>query len=109
VSHVEEAKAGKSPSTAISPEHVKEALGKKLGWTEGGVRGYLRLLEPEIKKAIESSSVNHSTDPVARATVDSFSRNSAGKTPSNFPHASRVSCSELGGCDDFVGRYGRLL
>jgi hypothetical protein len=33
--------------------------------------------------------------PAARATVDPFSRNLAGKTRSNFPHASRVSCSEL--------------
>jgi len=33
--------------------------------------------------------------PAARATVDSFSRIPAGKSRSNFPHASRVSCSEL--------------
>jgi hypothetical protein len=33
--------------------------------------------------------------PAARATVDSFSRILAGKTRSNFPPASRVSCSEL--------------
>ena len=31
----------------------------------------------------------------ARAAAHSFSRNSAGKPPPNFPHASRVSCSEL--------------
>jgi len=33
--------------------------------------------------------------PAARATGHSFSRILAGKTRSNFPHASRVSCSEL--------------
>jgi hypothetical protein len=33
--------------------------------------------------------------PAARATVDSFSRIPAGKSHSTFPHASRVSCSEL--------------
>jgi hypothetical protein len=33
--------------------------------------------------------------PAARAMVHSFSRILAGRTPSNFPHASRVSCSEL--------------
>ena len=33
--------------------------------------------------------------PAARATVHPFSRNLAGQSPSNFPHASRVSCSEL--------------
>ena len=33
--------------------------------------------------------------PAARATVAPFSRNWAGKSRSNFPHASRVSCSEL--------------
>jgi len=33
--------------------------------------------------------------PAAQATVDSFSHNFAGKSRSNFPHASRVSCSEL--------------
>ena len=33
--------------------------------------------------------------PAARATVDSFSRIPAGKSRSNFPLASRVSCSEL--------------
>ena len=31
----------------------------------------------------------------ARAAAHSFSRNLAGKAGSNFPHASRVSCSEL--------------
>jgi len=35
--------------------------------------------------------------PAARATVGAFSRNLAGKSRSNFPHASRVSCSELFG------------
>jgi ribosome modulation factor len=36
--------------------------------------------------------------PAAQAAVRSFSRILAGKTRSNFPHASRVSCSEwLGG------------
>jgi hypothetical protein len=39
--------------------------------------------------------------PAARATVHPFSRNSAGKSRSNLPHASRVSCSEL-----FGGRQG---
>jgi hypothetical protein len=33
--------------------------------------------------------------PAAQATVHPFSRNSAGKARSNFPPASRVSCSEL--------------
>ena len=33
--------------------------------------------------------------PAARATVHQFSRILAGKAPANFPHASRVSCSEL--------------
>jgi len=33
--------------------------------------------------------------PAARATPHSFSRILAGKSRSNFPHASRVSCSEL--------------
>jgi hypothetical protein len=33
--------------------------------------------------------------PAAQATAHSFSRNLAGKSRSNFPHASRVSCSEL--------------
>jgi hypothetical protein len=33
--------------------------------------------------------------PAAQATVDSFSRNLAGRTHSNFALASRVSCSEL--------------
>jgi hypothetical protein len=36
--------------------------------------------------------------PAAQATVDSFSRILAGKSRSNFPRASRVSCSELLGC-----------
>jgi len=36
--------------------------------------------------------------PAARASAHSFSRNLAGKSRSNFPHASRVSCSELLGC-----------
>jgi hypothetical protein len=35
--------------------------------------------------------------PAARASVASFSRILAGKSRSNFPHASRVSCSELFG------------
>jgi len=35
--------------------------------------------------------------PAAQATSSPFSRNSAGKSRSNFPHASRVSCSELFG------------
>jgi hypothetical protein len=33
--------------------------------------------------------------PAARATVAPFSRILTGKARSNFPHASRVSCSEL--------------
>jgi len=33
--------------------------------------------------------------PAAQATPPSFSRIPAGKSRSNFPHASRVSCSEL--------------
>jgi hypothetical protein len=33
--------------------------------------------------------------PAARAMAHPFSRNLAGKTRPNFPHASRVSCSEL--------------
>jgi hypothetical protein len=33
--------------------------------------------------------------PAAQATVDSLSRILAGNEPTNFPHASRVSCSEL--------------
>ena len=33
--------------------------------------------------------------PAAQATVDPFSRNSAGKPYSSFPLASRVSCSKL--------------
>jgi len=33
--------------------------------------------------------------PAARATAHSFSRIPAGNEPSNFAHASRVSCSEL--------------
>jgi hypothetical protein len=33
--------------------------------------------------------------PAAQATHHPFSRNLAGKSRSNFPHASRVSCSEL--------------
>ena len=41
--------------------------------------------------------------PAAQATVDLFSRNSAGKSRSSFPHASRVSCSEL------LGRIGFRL
>ena len=32
--------------------------------------------------------------PAPRATVHPFSHNSAGKSRSSFPHASRVSCSE---------------
>jgi hypothetical protein len=37
--------------------------------------------------------------PAAQATLDPFSRNLAGKSRSNLPHASRVSCSELLGGD----------
>jgi len=33
--------------------------------------------------------------PAAQATLHPFSRISAGKSRANFPHASRVSCSEL--------------
>jgi hypothetical protein len=33
--------------------------------------------------------------PAAQATAHSFSRILAGDVGSNFPHASRVSCSEL--------------
>jgi hypothetical protein len=33
--------------------------------------------------------------PAAQATVAPFSRILAGQSPSNFPRASRVSCSEL--------------
>jgi hypothetical protein len=36
--------------------------------------------------------------PAARASAHPLSRNLAGKSRSNFPHASRVSCSELLGC-----------
>jgi hypothetical protein len=40
--------------------------------------------------------------PAAQATLHPFPHNSAGKTRSRFPHASRVSCSELLGI-----RHGR--
>jgi hypothetical protein len=33
--------------------------------------------------------------PAAQASSQPFSRNLAGQSRSNFPHASRVSCSEL--------------
>jgi hypothetical protein len=33
--------------------------------------------------------------PAAQASLHPFSRILAGKSRSNFPHASRVSCSEL--------------
>ena len=39
----------------------------------------------------------------ARAPHHPFSRNSAGKSPPNFPHASRVSCSELLGSPEVPG------
>jgi hypothetical protein len=35
--------------------------------------------------------------PAAQASPDPFSRILAGHSPSSFPHASRVSCSELFG------------
>jgi hypothetical protein len=35
--------------------------------------------------------------PAARASPHPFSRILAGQSPPNFPHASRVSCSELFG------------
>jgi hypothetical protein len=38
--------------------------------------------------------------PAAQATVHPFSRNSAGKARSNFPHVSRVNCSELLGGEE---------
>jgi hypothetical protein len=41
--------------------------------------------------------------PAAQTTVDPFSRIPAGKARSNFPHASRVSCSEL--LDGIPPRY----
>ena len=43
--------------------------------------------------------------PAARATAHPFSRNLASEARSNFPHASRVSCSELlGGASRCVSR-----
>ena len=48
--------------------------------------------------------------PAARATAHSFSRILAGKSRSNFPHASRVSCSELlGGAGVQTGDMGNTL
>jgi hypothetical protein len=38
--------------------------------------------------------------PAAQALPRSFSRIMAGLSPSNFPHASRVSCSELLGGEE---------
>ena len=45
--------------------------------------------------------------PAAQASAHPFSRNLAGKSRSNFPHASRVSCSELLG--GHLGREVLLL
>jgi hypothetical protein len=44
----------------------------------------------------------------ARAKVPSFSRILAGKAPANFPHASRVSCSELLGGPAILNGFDRL-
>jgi hypothetical protein len=47
--------------------------------------------------------------PAARATVCSFSRIPAGKSRSNFPHPSRVSCSELLGATRFIADRLRIV
>jgi hypothetical protein len=41
--------------------------------------------------------------PAARATAHPFSLILAGKPPPNFPHASRVSCSEVFGGPQLLG------
>jgi len=47
--------------------------------------------------------------PAARAMLHPFSRILAGKSRSNFPHASRVSCSELLGGPEIGWREDRGL
>jgi hypothetical protein len=59
----------------------------------GAAMGQVILPEPpnglELREAALCASC-----PAARATAHTFSRILAGKRRSNFPHASRVSCSE---------------
>ena len=47
--------------------------------------------------------------PAARATAYSFSRNPAGRSRPNFPHVSRVSCSELFGGPSRLMADGRFV